>query len=270
MRFIGVDLAWAEGARTNETGVVALDADGTIVDAGWTVGVDDTAAWIERFSTRDTLVFVDAPLAIHNASGQRRCENEVGRRYGRWKVSANSTNQGSPRKAGRALRAKLETTGWRYADGVDGPPRAGRHVSECYPYTAIVGAEEFGYDDERPTYKRKPRGMRVAQWRPIRADACDVLIQRMAGLASAAPALRLDSHPLTAELVDRPSPSSDREYKHREDLIDACIAAWTGALWAAHGDERCQVLGRDDDLGPTGAKATIIAPARKSQRVTPR
>jgi predicted RNase H-like nuclease len=54
----------------------------------------------------------------------------------------------------------------------------------------------------------------------------------------------------------------DREYKHREDLIDAAICAWTGLLWLRHGLDRCQVLG---DVGdPSGA--TIIAPARSSQR----
>ncbi len=44
--------------------------------------------------------------------------------------------------------------GWRYDDGRDGPPTVGRVVSECYPYTAIVGAEELRFDVERPQYKR--------------------------------------------------------------------------------------------------------------------
>jgi hypothetical protein len=39
---------------------------------------------------------------------------------------------------------------------MDGPASASRTVSACYPYTALVGAEELGYDDERPKYKRKP------------------------------------------------------------------------------------------------------------------
>jgi predicted RNase H-like nuclease len=47
MRFIGVDLAWADSAVANETGVVALDEDGTIVAAGWTAGVAATTAWLE-------------------------------------------------------------------------------------------------------------------------------------------------------------------------------------------------------------------------------
>jgi predicted RNase H-like nuclease len=35
-------------------------------------------------------------------------------------------------------------------------------------------------------------------------------------------------------------------YKHREDLIDACLAAWTAALWIERGADRCQVLGEHD------------------------
>ena len=78
-----------------------------------------------------------------NATGQRRCERRVGQRYGRFKVSANSTNLASPRRAGVHLREALERTGWYYDDGITGPQTMGRVVSECYPYTTIVGAVEL-------------------------------------------------------------------------------------------------------------------------------
>jgi hypothetical protein len=52
---------------------------------------------------------VDAPLVVDNASGQRECERQVGQRYGRWQVSANSTNEASRRLAGVTLRQLLET-----------------------------------------------------------------------------------------------------------------------------------------------------------------
>jgi predicted RNase H-like nuclease len=45
-------------------------------------------------------MFVDAPLVVANETGQRLCETQVGQRYGRWKVSANTTNIHSPRLAG--------------------------------------------------------------------------------------------------------------------------------------------------------------------------
>jgi len=87
----------------------------------------------------------------------------------------------------------------------------------------------------------------------------------MARLADADPPLRLDSHPTTRQLVVEPSPLNDTAYKHREDLIDALLCAWTAALWHRHGTDRCQVLGPPHAGTPEPA-ATIIAPARPEQR----
>ena len=235
MRALGIDLAWGDAKVVNETGVVALDPDGSIAAAGWTSGVEATVSWIEHLAGPDTVAFVDAPLLVLNDHKQRLCEKQVGQRYGRWQVYANSTHRGSPRLAGLRLRELLEAAAWRYDDGATGPPSAGRTGSECYPYTTIVGASELGYDVERPRYKRKPPRMPVATWRPLRAAACNELLGRIADLRSADPPLDLRSHPVTAKLLDEPSPIGDRAYKHREDLIDACLAAWTGALWRRHG-----------------------------------
>lgn len=268
-RFLGVDLAWRPGSPgrpANETGVAVLDPTGRVLDAGWTRGLDETVTWITAVAGYDdALVFVDASLVVTNTHGQRACETAVGRRYGRWKVSANTTNVHSPRLAGVTLRTMLQTLGWRYSDGRHGPPSQGRAMSECYPYTTLVGASELGYDTERPRYKRRPPRVPVAAWRAERAANCDGLIGRLQRLATADPPLLLDSHPVTGRLIDEPSPLDDTAYKHREDLIDALLCAWTAALWCRHGLARCQVLGPSAPAGdePT---ATIIAPARPEQR----
>jgi predicted RNase H-like nuclease len=268
-QYLGVDLAWrdnSQGRVANETGVALIDSTGQILDAGWTRGVEETIRWVNG-AARDTpaMLFVDAPLVVTNAGGQRLCETEVGQRYGRWKVSANSTNTDSVRLAGVVFRERLESLGWKYSDGGAGPPVAGYVLSECYPYTTLVGAAELGYDTERPRYKRPPRKMPAAQWRPARATACDELICRLSRLALADPPLRLASHPVTRRLTEEPSPIDDAAYKHREDLIDALLCAWTAALWARHGVARCQVLGLHGSHSP-GPAATIIAPARPEQR----
>lgn len=250
----------------NETGVVAVASSGVVLDAGWTVGVGETAEWIDRWAgDGPALAFVDAPLIVDNDAGQRQCEREVGQRYGRWKVSANSTNRASERLAGVELLELLVARGWRYDDGRAGPPRDGRVVSECYPYTTLVGAIEFGHPEERPRYKRGPKKMPVAEFRPLRATACDGIIERLGALAAADPPLDLMSHPVTAALAQDPSPLSDRDYKHREDLIDGAISAWTAMLWWRHGLERCQVLGLPE-TPRAELLATIIAPARPEQR----
>jgi hypothetical protein len=97
--------------------------------------------------------------------------------------------------------------------------------------------------------------------------ACDELVRRLRGLRDATPALNLAGHPVTRQLLEGSSPVGNTAYKHREDLIDACVAAWTAALWVDAGLERCQVLGRDDPrTDPDGRRATIIAPAKRAQR----
>jgi predicted RNase H-like nuclease len=89
VRYLGIDLAWGEGSQAkpaNRSGVVALEPDGRISNAGWTIGVDETIEWIEANAVEDTLLFVDAPLRVDNAHGQRLAERQVGQRYGKWWV----------------------------------------------------------------------------------------------------------------------------------------------------------------------------------------
>ena len=274
--FLGIDLAWREGDaaateptgddEANETGVVALRPDGSIPFAGWVRGVAATTSWLEHASAlaHSVLAFADAALVIKNAEGQRLCETETGRRYGRWKVSANSNNLSSPRRGGLLLRTRLEALGWRYDDGVNGPPRDGRVVSECYPYTTIVGVPELGYELERPIYKRAPKkkgkAMRKADFGPLRARECDELLRRLAALKTADPPLLLESNAATKALLGEPSPLDDDAYKHREDILDAIVCAWTAAYWSRWGPTKCQVLGATDPL-VDGRRGTIIAPA---------
>ena len=260
---VGIDLAWKE---TNESGVVMLDPAGNVTCAGWTRGVDCTVAWLDKHAPVNALLFVDAPLVVNNPTGQRLCEKQVGQRYGRWKVSANSTNCRSLPLAGVQLLRCLETRGWTYHEGLGGPPAGlGRFVSECYPYTTIVGACELGYAGERPPYKRKPRDMPTAKFRPKRNAACDELIRRMDSLKDTDPPMDLSTHPETRRLVAEPSPDKSKDYKHREDLLDAALCAWTASLWSRWGETRCQVLGLDEEPSHP-RRATIVAPARPEQR----
>ena len=268
MFHIGLDLAWADKAKkkTNESGIVMLRPTGHVEAADWVIGLDETMAWLDCYAPANALLFVDAPLVVNNVTGQRLCEKQVGQRYWRWRVSANSTNRQSPRLAGVKLLRRLVARGWTYHDGLGGPPVvAGRFVSECYPYTAIVGACELGYDEERPRYKRQPKGMSMVDFLPCRKEACDELIRRVARLEDADPPMDLSTHPDTRRIVEEKSPDKRKDYKHREDLLDAALCAWTASLWTRWGKKRCQVLGLDAAT-PSAAQATIIAPARPEQR----
>ncbi|GAB2984423.1 DUF429 domain-containing protein [Frigoribacterium salinisoli] len=271
-RSLGVDLAWGEGTAARppaETGLVVLDADGSVLDAGWARGLDAVHAWITAWVVPGSVVAVDAPLLLPNATGMRPGEREVGRGYGRWHVSANASNAGMRWQAGRRLRERLEQDGLAYDDGLAPHPSGTTTLFECYPYTTLVGTEELGYDDRRPRYKRPDRSLPLAERRAARAVACDDLLARLGRLDAATPPLRLASHPVTRALLDEPSPLVDRAYKHREDLLDAAVAAWTAAL-RRDAPERLQVLGAASDpvQEAHGRRATILAPARPEQRTS--
>lgn len=268
--FFGVDLAWGEGTErkaAKETGLVQLAASGQVVDAGWARGIDAVVDWVHERSQPGDVIAIDAPLIVLNDTGMRDCEREVAQRYMRWGVGANATNLSRAWQGGVTIRKAFERLGYVYAG--DTAPSASDSVTffECYPYTTLVGAEEFGYDVARPRYKRlNPALPTVAERRAQRAEECDELLRRMSRLATASPSLDLRSHPVTAALLNSPSPTGDVPYKHREDLIDAAVSAWTAALWSEYGFERCQVLGAASPTDAEGRRATIVAPARPEQR----
>ncbi|WP_176505461.1 DUF429 domain-containing protein [Curtobacterium sp. 314Chir4.1] len=291
--YIGVDLAWGLGTDrkpANETGLVAMRADGTITDAGWARGVDAVTAWIAEHLGPRSLIAVDASLVVTNPTGIREAERQVGQRYGRWKVAANPTNLASAASAGARLLERLTDLGVGYVSSTAAMrERTGPAAFECYPYTTLVGVEELGYDDERPRYKRLDLKVPAAEARARRAEAFDELVRRLRS-TPLDPPLQLDSHPLTAELAEL-SGIHGPTHKHREDLLDGALCAWTAAFWERHGDGRVQILGGDaphqhgpdaagaspgnrrrgpslpaDPLDEAGRQPVVVAPARPSQR----
>ncbi|MCS6577306.1 DUF429 domain-containing protein [Curtobacterium poinsettiae] len=291
--YLGIDLAWGLGSdrkAANETGLVAMDSDGTITDAGWARGVDAVTDWIAAHLGQRSLIAVDASLVVTNPTGIRESERQVGQRYGRWKVAANPTNQASAASAGSALLDRLTALGVGYVSDTDAMrARTGPAMFECYPYTTLVGVEELGYDVERPRYKRLDLRIPAAEARARRAEAFDELVRRLRE-TPLDPPLLLDSHPLTQRLAD-PSVLHGPTHKHREDLLDGALCAWTASFWERHGDERVQILGGDpphrhgpdaagaspgnrrrgstlptDTPDEAGRQPVVVAPARPSQR----
>ncbi|TPW70752.1 DUF429 domain-containing protein [Schumannella sp. 10F1B-5-1] len=269
-RFFGVDLAWRDSTPdrpANETGLAVIDETGAVLQAGWERGVDAVARWLIASVGPGDVIAIDAPLVVTNALGMRQAERQVASGYGRWQVAANAMNLASPLQGGVALRRLLEAAGVVYVDGSAPPPPDRAVMFECYPYTTIVGMEELGYDEQRPRYKRLDRSLSATEARVVRASAADQLLERMDGLASADPPLRMRTHPVATALLDEPSPLVDAPYKHREDALDALLCAWTAAIWHRHGTARVQVLGADAEPDEQGRRPTIVAPARPMQRV---
>ncbi|MBD8728847.1 GNAT family N-acetyltransferase [Frigoribacterium sp. CFBP 13707] len=270
-RYLGVDLAWRDstpGRPANETGLAVVAADGTVLDAGWARGVDAVEEWVLRWATPGSVVAIDAPVLVPNATGMRASEREVSRSYGRWHVAANASSASLPWLGGRDLGERLERAGLVLDDGVQPVPEGRTSYFECYPYTTLVGAAELGYDERRPRYKRPDTTLPPEARREARAAVCDDLLRRLGTLSAAAPALQLRSHPVSRLLLDEPSPLVDRAYKHREDLLDALLCAWTASL-RAQAPGRLQVLGHATEPDARGRRATILTPCRDGQRRQP-
>jgi predicted RNase H-like nuclease len=268
-RYLGVDLAWGEGTTersANETGLVCIDDAGVVLEAGWATGIAEVVQWLAAVAEPGDVIGIDAPLVVYNESGMRLCERQVGQRYGQWQVSAYPSNLGLPALGGVALRKDLEEIGFEYQDGTQVHDADAITFFECYPNTTLVGAVELGYATERPRYKRLNTGLPAAERRAHRAAECDELLRRIATLTDATPPMDLATHPVTAELLDTRSPLKDGPYKHREDLIDAALSAWTAAIWATAGRDRCQILGADAAPDEQGRVPVLIAVARPEQR----
>ncbi|MFT2694057.1 DUF429 domain-containing protein [Clavibacter zhangzhiyongii] len=270
-RFLGIDLAWAEGTAARparETGLACIDDAGRVLALETARGIDDVVAWVARWGAPGAVAAVDGPLLVANATGSRLAEKEVASRYGRLGISAYPSNARMPAQGAVALRRRLEDAGWTYDDG-SGVARDddARTMVECYPYTTLVGAPELGFDGMKPRYKRLAPLLATAERRPHRAAEFRVVLDAVAGLAHADPPLDVATHPRAAALVADGPAVVERQHKHLEDLLDGLICAWTAAYWARHGTARSQVLGATDPVvDELGRRGTIIAPARPHQR----
>ncbi len=270
-RFLGIDLAWAEGTATRparETGLACIDAAGRVLDLATGRGIDEVVDWIARWDGPGAVAAVDGPLVVANATGSRLAEKEVASRYGRLGISAYPSNTGRPAQGAVALRRRLEDAGWEYDDGSASARDAdARTMIECYPYTTLVGAPELGFDAMKPRYKRLAPLLATADRRPHRAAEFRMVLDAVAGLAHADPPLDVSTHPRAAALVADGPAIVERQHKHLEDLLDGLICAGTAAYWTRHGLARSQVLGATDPVvDERGRRGRLVAPARPHQR----
>ena len=113
--FIGIDLAWQ--SDKNHTGIVVARGD----DRGATAEVASAeieslqgiVRFVEEHAASNTVIAIDAPLIIRNATGQRPCETEVSRRFGAQHAGAHSTNLSKyPGAPPCRLVEMLETVGF--------------------------------------------------------------------------------------------------------------------------------------------------------------
>jgi len=133
MILAGVDLAWQ-----SEKNPSAISC-GKLEDRSLTVDEIDSAVWgidsiFERLNDIDGLqgVSIDAPLIINNESGQRACENQIGKMYGSRGASCHTSNlKLYPKAKSVHLSMRLLEAGFNHLSGK-------RWQIECYPHPAII------------------------------------------------------------------------------------------------------------------------------------
>jgi len=230
VRYLGLDLAWGERART---GIAALDGDGRLVTCACVRSDGEIVAFAAEHAPGDCVLAIDAPLIVPNETGQRAAERLVAERFGRYAAGAYPANRASPlfNPVPRALRLADRL-------GCQTDPKAGagpgkRVAIEVYPHSASIVL--FGLDRRLPYKAKQGRSFavraeafarligyvedRLAE--PLRAAGC----QRWRELAALAAAAR---HPADIERI--------------EDEVDAVTCAYLAWLWHAN-PPSCWVLG---------------------------
>ena len=231
MQYLGIDLAWGERART---GVALLAPDGRLVRSASVRTDDEIAEFLGAEAGRSGMVAaIDAPLIVPNASGQRPCEREVGRLFGRFHAGAYPANRGNPAFASGPRGARLaHRFGWVLDPDVR-PDDDAAVAIEVYPHPAMIVL--FGLDRVLP-YKGKS-GRDVDSRRAAFETVLDH-IDRACG-----PLLRLDSSGRWRTLRDRVAAARRPvDLDIAEDEVDAILCAYLAWLWANRPD-RMAVLG---------------------------
>lgn len=217
-RFLGLDLAWS--AR-NPSGTAALDETGRLIDLRADLRSDAAiAAWVHAH-LRDAAapddavaIGIDMPTIVRNARGQRDCERDLRRVFGRYHAGPHPSSLERFQDGGRA-RALLDgLAAAGVVERVDlAPQERARVAFEVFPHPSLVRLFDL---DRIFRYKKKSRPWPevLAEWRRYRAA--------LATLERADPPLVLAGA--------LPQGVVPRGYKAWDDKIDAVTCAYVAAF----------------------------------------
>ncbi|MEO5664198.1 MAG: DUF429 domain-containing protein [Nocardioides sp.] len=224
-QFLGVDLAWSQRART---GVAVVDESGSLVSSHAAVTDGDIDEWISQHAPDARVIAVDAPLIVPNPTGQRVCENLIGKAFGRYNASAHVSNQSKPYFRPPRGFTLAERHGWQIDPDYDGVHPV---CLEVYPHPAMVGL--WCLESTIP-YKAKS-GRTVDARRRSFGELLDHLER--------ATPLQLESNARWATIRSSVVAATRQvDLERVEDEIDAIFCAHLAWLWS-HDREALQVYG---------------------------
>ena len=174
MRYIGLDLAWGERART---GLAVLDPEGRLVWSASVVTDDEIARHLGDVGDTDGVVSaIDAPLVVVNETGQRACEREVGRDFGRYSAGAYPANRGNAAFNPEPRGARLARRSVRVSrSGRPSLAGGGSVAIEVYPHPAMVSLFRTGPRHPLQGQERARRGCSPGRVRlVVLVHGCDL------------------------------------------------------------------------------------------------
>lgn len=234
--FIGVDLAWqCEG---NHSGLAAfhgdLDSAHPVSFGTGATDLDAVTDFILANRTESSVVAIDAPLIIQNASGQRPCETLVSKKFGTSHAGAHTSNlRRYPNAGGVALARRLESFGFRHcvSPGIDWS-RSGHWFFEVYPHPAQVVL----FQRERIIkYKKGLVATRKSGLMELRQEIRSRILQ---------PGHSLQSSPALLEFLSQElTPLRGAMLKRYEDALDAIVCSFLAFHLWRWGWQRSEFIG---------------------------
>ena len=220
----GVDLAWM-GTRNPTAIAVGVVSPGFVELSSIVEGLYGTQSVIDALDGIAGLhgVAVDGPLIIKNETGQRECERKIGQTYGARKASCHTSNLSRfPAAAGTQLSTHLEGAGFAHLS-----PSTEKWQLECYPHPALI--EIFGLP-ERLAYKKGT---------PLQKRLGQIELGKLIHSLEASTVLPLllpeEFHRyLDAERIGI---LRGAQLKHNEDVLDAIVCMYIGALYQSGQNE---------------------------------
>ena len=219
----GVDLAWM-GSRNPTAIATGRVEHRAVVVTSVVERLYGTQSVIDALDDVVDLhgIAIDGPLIIKNQTGQRICERELGMTYGGRKASCHTSNLDRfPDAAGTQLSSHLSRAGFQHLSSPEG-----RWQLECYPHPALI--EIFGLR-ERLAYKKGT----VLQKRSGQIRLANLICSLG---ESEVMCLRVpDSFQYFMD-EQRISLLRGDQLKHNEDVLDAIVCMYIGALYQSGQD----------------------------------
>lgn len=218
MNFIGVDLAWKVEPKSR-TALVAVDENCSLIATDYVYADEEILEFIKRHCSSGCLVGIDAPLVVKNRRGRRECENLL-QKYGIPSYPANRDwmNKAFGGVRGEILVRKLKKLGIELKARPQ-PETFAKAAMEIYPYSALKFLLK-----KIPKYKKGRKR------------------ERAKGISDLRKALQKAQPPLISGKL-----ASEKDLKKTADLLDAAVAAYTVFLYWKHGEERCEVIGSEEE-----------------------